>query len=123
MALADRLGKRRVIAGGLVASALAYVALPLAGGSLPLALAALAATFITFEFTVVASFPLMTELAPAARGPVMTTNVAALAIGRMLADWVAGYLFNFGFLWTGVVSAASSLLALAVLVAFIREGG
>jgi MFS transporter, DHA1 family, inner membrane transport protein len=122
MALADRLGKRRVIAGGLLALAAAYVALPLAGASLPLALAALFAVFITFEFTIVASLPLMTELVPAARGRVMTTNVAALALGRMLGDWMAGYLYNYGFIWTGLASAASSLLALLVLLAFIREG-
>src|SRR5262249_55349096 len=115
MGLADRVGKRRVIAAGLLATALAYFVLPLSGSSLPLALTALFGTFIAFEFTIVSSLPLMSELAPAARGQVMTTNVAALALGRMLGDWVAGYLYGLGFFWAGLAAAAANLLALAVL--------
>jgi predicted MFS family arabinose efflux permease len=121
MGLADRLGKRRVIGVGLLASAAAYLALPLVGTRLDVALAGLFLVFITFEFTVVAILPLMTELMPAARGRVMTTNVAAFAAGRMLGDLIAGSLFHFGFIWIGIVSAASSLAALVVLWAFIHE--
>ena len=121
MLFADRLGKRRVIAIGLGASAAAYTALPLAGAHLELALVALFFAFITFEFTIVASLPLMTELVPAARGRVMTTNVAALAAGRMVGDLTAGYLFHFGFLWIGLACVASSLIALVVLIAFVHE--
>jgi predicted MFS family arabinose efflux permease len=121
MAFVDRLGKRRVIAVGLVASAAAYLALPLAGSHLELALVGLFFVFITFEFTVVATLPLMTELVPSARGRVMTSNVAALAAGRMLGDWIAGYLFHFGFFWIGLVSAASSVLALIILTLFVHE--
>ncbi len=121
MALADRLGKRRVIAMSLLASAAAYGALPLAGSQLELALGGLFFVFIAFEFTVVACLPLMTELVPAARGRVMTANVAAYAGGRMLGDLVAGYVFHFGFLWIGLFSAATSLLALIILTAFIHE--
>jgi len=121
MGLADRLGKRRVIAAGLIFSALAYLALPLAGARLDLGLVGLFLVFITFEFTVVATLPLMTELMPLARGRVMTTNVAALAGGRMLGDLVAGSLYPLGFFWVGLASAAASLLALVILLAFIRE--
>lgn len=121
MGLADRLGKRRVIGVGLVACALSYLALPLAGGQLPLALAGLFLVFISFEVTVVATLPLMTELEPAARGRVMTTNLAAFAAGRMLGDLTAGWLFHLGFFWIGVVSAASSAAALVILLVFIRE--
>ena len=121
MGLADRLGKRRVIAVGLVATVLAYLALPLTGAHLELALVGLFLAFISFEFTIVAMLPLMTELLPSARGRVMTTNVAAFAAGRMLGDLVAGALYQYGFWWVGLVSAVTSLLALAILLAFIRE--
>jgi predicted MFS family arabinose efflux permease len=121
MWLADRLGKRRAIAIGIVANAAAYLALPFAGHSLPLALGGLFCVFISFEFTIVATLPLMTELVPRARGRVMSTNVAALAAGRMVGALLGGFVFQFGFLWTGLASVACSLVALAVLAGFVRE--
>ena len=121
MLLADRLGKRRAIAIGVGASAAAYLALPFTGHSLPLALGGLFAVFITFEFTIVATLPLMTELVPQARGRMMSTNVAALAAGRMVGALLGGYAYQFGFLWTGLASVACSLIALTVLAAFVRE--
>jgi predicted MFS family arabinose efflux permease len=121
MWLADRLGLRRAIAAGLVASALAYIGLPLFAGSLQLALAALFLVFIAFEFTLVASIPLMTELLPSARGRVLTTNVAFHAAGRMLGAFVGDDLFALGFAWTGLAAMALNLLALGLLLLFVRE--
>jgi predicted MFS family arabinose efflux permease len=122
MGLADRLGKRRAIAAGMVASALAYLALPLLGSrGLELALGALFFAFITFEFTIVASIPLMTELLPAARGRVMSANVAAHAAGRMLGALAGGALFHLGFVWVGGLSAGLNLAALAVILILVRE--
>src|SRR5262249_38466578 len=121
MALADRLGKRRAIGAGLVCCALAYLALALVGGRLPLALSRLFLVFSCNEFSVVTTLPLMTELEPAARGRVMTTNLAAFAAGRMLGDLSAGWLFHLGFGWIGLFSAGASVLALLILVLFVRE--
>ncbi len=69
----------------------------------------------------VATLPLMTEMEPAARGRVMTANMATFAAGRMLGDLAAGPLSHLGFFWIGVVSAAASLAALVILWAFIHE--
>lgn len=121
MGLADRLGKRRAIALGLLASAAAYLALPLASGSLNLALGGLFLVFIAFEFTLVASIPMMTELVPEARGRVMSTNVAFHAAGRMVGALLGGYLFQYGFLWNGLAAVGINLLALTVIVLFVRE--
>jgi predicted MFS family arabinose efflux permease len=121
MLLADRLGKRRAIALGLAASAATYLAMPLAGASLPLALAALFLVFIAFEFTIVASIPLMTELVPQARGRVMSANVAFHHGGRMLGALLGGALFPLGFLWNGVAATACNLLAAALILLFVRE--
>jgi predicted MFS family arabinose efflux permease len=121
MLLADRLGKRRAIALGLAASALAYLAMPLAGASLPLALATLFLVFIAFEFTIVASIPLMTELVPEARGRVMSANVAFHSGGRMLGALLGGLLFPLGFIWNGLAATACSLLAAALILLLVRE--
>lgn len=120
MTLADRLGKRRAIALGLLASAAAYAALPALSGSLQLGLAALFLVFIAFEFTIVTTLPLMTELVPGARGHVMSANVAAHAAGRMLGALLGARLFPLGFGAIGLAAAAGNLLALGLLVV-IRE--
>jgi predicted MFS family arabinose efflux permease len=123
MAFADRLGKRLAIGIGMAATAAAYFAMPFTGSSLQLALAGLFVVFIAFEFTMVASLPLMTELVPEARGRVMTANVAVFAAGRMLGALLGGWLFPLGFIWTGIAAAACSLAGLLVIVFFVRERG
>ena len=119
--LADRLGKRRAIALGLAASALAYGALPFIASTLQLALIGLFLVFITFEFTIVASFPLMTELVPEARGRVMSANVAAHAAGRMLGALLGAWLFRFGFEWIGIAAVFMNVAAIVLLVWLVRE--
>jgi predicted MFS family arabinose efflux permease len=121
MGLADRLGKRRSMLSGLVASAIAYALLPFAAYRLEFALAGLFFVFIAFEFTLVASIPLITELVPQARGTAMSGNVAFHAAGRMLGVPLGRRLFPLGFLWNGLAASALSLLALGVVVFFVRE--
>jgi predicted MFS family arabinose efflux permease len=121
MFLADRLGKRPAIMLGLATSAAAYLALPYLTGSLELALGGLFFVFIAFEFTIVATIPLMTELVPEARGRVMSANVAFHAGGRMLGALLGGLLFRCGFAWAGAASMLLSLLALAVVGFRVRE--
>ena len=120
--LADRVGKRASVAVGLALTSSAYVALPLLSASLRSSLAGLFLLFLCFEFTIVAIIPLATELVPAARGTMMALNVAALSLGRAVgaplgtALWSAGGLF-----WNGLAASAATLLALAVLLALVRE--
>jgi predicted MFS family arabinose efflux permease len=121
MGLADRLGKRRVIGFGLVLSALAYAALPYISTRLEFALAGLFLVFITFEFTIVSAIPLMTELVPEARSRVLSATVAFHAGGRMAGALLGGWLFGLGFAWNGWAAALLNGLALALLLAFVRE--
>ncbi len=121
MALADRLGKRRVIGFGLVLSALAYAALPYVATRLEFALAGLFVVFITFEFTVVAAIPLMTEQVPEARSRMLSATVAFHAGGRMVGALLGGFLFSLGFTWNGWAAAGFNLLALVLLVALVRD--
>ncbi|MBI3362682.1 MAG: MFS transporter [Chloroflexi bacterium] len=119
--LSDRLGKRRAVAAGIAAGTLAYFALPALTFDLKFALIGLFLVFITFEFTIVTSIPLMTELVPEARGTVMSANIAAHAGGRMLGALIGAYVFHFGFLWNGVAAAVLNLVALGLVVWVVRE--
>ena len=121
MGLVDRLGKRRAVAVGLIASAAAYAVIPFSGGQLSLALTALFFVYLTFEFTLVGSLPLMTELVPSARFRVMSLNSALHAGGRMLGALVGVRLFRLGFIWIGLAAAVCNLLALVLVIFFVRE--
>jgi predicted MFS family arabinose efflux permease len=120
--VADRLGLKRAIFGGLLLSAASYALLPLIGHTLPLALVGLFGVFLTFEFTIVTSISLFTEILPGARATMMSSNVAVLSIGRVIGALMGGSLWLAGgLMMTGLVSAAISLLALAWLVWGLRD--
>lgn len=115
--LADRLGLKRATLIGLALSTLSYALLPWAGRSLPLALAGLFVTFLTFEFTIVTSFSLFTEILPDARATMMSGSTAFTSLGRVLGALVGGSVWLAGGLAaTGLLSATISGLALACLL-------
>jgi predicted MFS family arabinose efflux permease len=119
--LSDRLGKRRAVALGIGLNSLAALALPRIGTSTPGALVGLFAFYITFEFTVVSSLPLMTELVPAARATMMAANVAALLLGRALGAFAGPPLFSVGIAGNVTAAALLNLAALLTLTFFVRE--
>jgi MFS family permease len=87
--LVDRLGKRRSVAIGLGFTAAGYVALALNSVDLWAALIWLFALFICFEFMIVATIPLVTELVPAARGTMLALNLASSSLGRATGALIA----------------------------------
>jgi predicted MFS family arabinose efflux permease len=111
--ITDRLGKRRAIALGALVNCSACLALPFMGNSYAGALIALFLFYISFEFTIVSSIPLMTEVMPAARATMMSGFFTFASIGRALASWVTPMLFSLGF---GFNAGAAILFNLAALL-------
>jgi predicted MFS family arabinose efflux permease len=118
----DRIGKRRAVICGIILNVLAYLLLPGLAGNLAGALLGIFLIYVTFDFSIVSVFPLLSELAPQARGALMALNVAAMAIGRLISSlsavrlWTAG-----GLVANTIVSALAVTLALIILVTLIRE--
>jgi len=119
--LADRLGKRRAVALGIVANALACLAIEPLAHSLPGALAGLFLFYITFEFALVSSIPLMSELVPGARATTLAANMGSHSAGRALGALLGPLLFTHGMLANAETAAGLDVLALVVLLAFVRE--
>jgi predicted MFS family arabinose efflux permease len=113
--LTDRLGKERAVAFGLAANSAAALLLPVLGRSTIGALLGLFLFYITFEFTLVSSIPMMTEIMPAARATLMSFNVAALSLGRALGAPLGTWLYHFGFPATALGAVCFNLLALWLL--------
>jgi predicted MFS family arabinose efflux permease len=120
-AYVDRLGKRRAVAVGIGANALACLLLPALSFGVMGALVALFLFFLTFEFAVVSLVPLMTELAPEARATLMAGNVAAFSGGRMVGALLGPPLFNVGLLANSATAAILNGIALVVLLIFLKH--
>jgi predicted MFS family arabinose efflux permease len=107
----------------MIATMFSYLLLLLAGDSLPVALAAIFVIFLAFEFTIVTSFAYFTELLPDARGTVMSFNLAAGSLGRVVGAILGGALWLAGGMTVTSVSATIvSGLALACVVAVVHRG-
>jgi MFS transporter, DHA1 family, inner membrane transport protein len=118
----DRIGKRRSVLYGILLNGIAYLLLPRLAGSLAGALVGIFLIYVTFDFSIVSLFPLLSELAPKACGALMSLNVAAMAVGRLISSLSAVRLWTAGGLAANTIfSALAVTLALLILVTLIRE--
>ena len=95
-AITDRLGKPLAVGLGLGLNSAAALALPFLGGSLAGAMVGLFLFYLTFEYTLVSSIPLMTEVLPPARATLMAANAASLSLGRAVGAIAATPLYLYG---------------------------
>jgi predicted MFS family arabinose efflux permease len=76
----------------------------------------------TFEFSVVAIIPLVSELVPEARGTVLAHNLAVMALGRVIDSLLAPRLWATGGLAANaLVSAAMLCVAILIWWLGVRE--
>lgn len=122
--LVDKLGKVRSVALGLFANCAAALALAVLGSSLAGAVAGLLLFYLTFEFTIVSSVPLMSEILPQTRATLLAVNMALISLGRAAGAWISPRLFELGSSQSILVNALSAisfnLLALLAL-SFLRK--
>lgn len=114
---ADRFGLKRTVLTALTLCLISYGILPFLGLTLPLALTGLFFIFLTFEFAIVTSMSLFTELLPEYRATMMSGFFAAAGMGRIAGALMGGHVWLAGGITaTGLISAAASGLGLASLV-------
>jgi predicted MFS family arabinose efflux permease len=114
--LADRLGLKRSLLGGLAVCLICYAILPYLGQTLGMALVGLFLIFLSFEFMIVTSLSLFTELLPSARATMMASSLAAAGSGRVVGALIGGPIWLAGGIYvTSLVSAILSGLALVSL--------
>jgi predicted MFS family arabinose efflux permease len=114
--LADRIGLKRSVMTGLTICIIFYAMLPFVGQTITMALVSLFLIFVTFEFMIVTSVSMATELLPEARATMMATYMGAAGLGRVVGALIGGPVWLMGGIFaTGVVSAFISALALGSL--------
>ena len=114
--LSDRFGLKRVVMIGVTICIFTYSLLPFVGQSLSTALTGLFIHFLIFEFTIISSLALCTELQPEMRATVIAGFFAAAGLGRILGALIGGPIWLAGGLVaTSLVSAGITALALISL--------
>jgi predicted MFS family arabinose efflux permease len=117
----DRLGKKRAVIIGLIVTALSYLLLPIIAQSILVAMIGMFLIFLFFEFTIVSSFSLSTEIMPDSRATMMAGFYATAGIGRLIGVVAGGMLWQAGGITTiCVVSAFFTLLALFSILFGLR---
>jgi len=121
--LADHIGLERSIGGGLLLTVAAYLLLPVLAFRLEAALTGIFLLFIIFEFTVVASISLFTEVLPEARATMMSGAKAAAGSGRTLGTLLGVPIYTAaGMAGVGITSALVTLLGLLCLRWALSKG-
>jgi len=114
--ISDRFGLKRVVTCGIAFCVMTYVLLPFISQSFYLALAALFMHFLFFEFTIISSLALCTELRPEMRVTMIAGFVAAAGLGRILGALAGGPVWLTGGIFvTCMISAGLTVLALMSL--------
>jgi predicted MFS family arabinose efflux permease len=91
----DRVGKRRSVLLGLGGLAASLLLLPwLSQLGLAAALLGVVLMFLTFEFGIVSLLPLATELAPDARASLLSLNITAFSLGRIVGAMAGSWLWQ-----------------------------
>jgi predicted MFS family arabinose efflux permease len=117
-AITDRLGKPQAVSLGLGLNCLAGLALPILGSDTTGAVVGLFFFYITFEFALVSSIPMMTEVMPSVRATVMAVGAASVSLGRAVGALMATPLYLFGESSTTIPDLLPNVLAAVVLNIF-----
>jgi predicted MFS family arabinose efflux permease len=113
---ADRIGKRRSVVYGFSMTCICLITMALFGQSWWSVAFFVFVFYAIIEYSIVASFPLMSETVPHARGTMMALMTAAVGIGRIFSslgsEWV--YLQG-GLLAVAVVASSACIIGLVAL--------
>jgi len=122
--ISDRFGLKRAIIVGLSLSVLSYFSLPFLDTSLTAAMTGLAILFFIYEFTLVTSLTLCTEILPGFRATMMSAFFATAGVGRALGALMGGAVWKTGgMLATGCISGVLTFLGLLCLLRGLRGWG
>jgi predicted MFS family arabinose efflux permease len=113
--LSDRVGKERSVVIGLLANLVVVVSLRWMAVSLWGALLCMALFYISYEFAIVSTLPLISELLPEQRATTMAVYIAAASLGLAIGAWLAPIFYVHG-IWANALACATlDLLAILVL--------
>ncbi len=122
IAIADRLGPKTTSMSGMLAAAISFSIIPSLSFSLPLAMFGIFVMFIGIETAIVASLPMFTEILPQSRSVMMSANMGAHSLGRVIGAALGGLVYassGGSFVFVGFIAGGLGLLAFIIMWRFI----
>lgn len=122
IAIADRLGPKTTSMSGMLAAAISFSIIPSLSFSLPLAMFGIFVMFIGIETAIVASLPMFTEILPQSRSVMMSANMGAHSLGRVIGAALGGLVYaasGGSFMFVGLIAGGLGLLAFIIIWRFI----
>lgn len=120
--IVDRFGKQRAVGAGLLLNCLASAALLLIGRTPTGALIGLFAFYLTFEFALVSTIPLMSEAVPGLRATAIAATISVFGIGRALSSALGPFLYTTWGFSTNIVAAVILNIAALALLSRLKIG-
>jgi DHA1 family inner membrane transport protein len=114
-AFTDRLGKPLAVSLGLGLNCLAVLGLPLLGTNSTGAVIGLFFFYITFEYAIVSSIPMLSEVMPSARATVMAIAAASISLGRAFSALIGTPLYLLGESSPGIPDLLPNAIAVIIL--------
>ena len=124
--LADRLGAKRTSMWGILLAAICFLLIPHLTFSLPVAMFGIFVMFISIETSIVAALPLFSEILPDTRAIMMSANVGAHSLGRVIGAAAGALVFKLSggnFLLIGLIAGSLGLLAFLVMLRCVPAMG
>ena len=118
IAIADRLGPKTTSMSGMLAAAISFSIIPSLSFSLPLAMFGIFVMFIGIETAIVASLPMFTEILPQSRSVMMSANMGAHSLGRVIGAALGGLVYassGGSFVFVGFIAGGLGLLAFIIM--------
>ncbi len=124
--LADRFGTKRTSMYGMLSASALFLIIPHLSFSLPAAMFGIFLMFICIETAIVSALPLFSEILPQARSVMMSANVGAHSLGRVVGGALGAVIYKASdgnFLLIGLVAGGLGLLAFLVMLRLVPAGG
>ncbi len=116
--IADRFGTKTTSMTGMLIAAICFFIIPYLSFSLPLAMFAIFIMFIAIETSIVSALPLFTEILPKSRAVMMSANMGAHSLGRVvgaaLGAWVYGK-SDGNFTVVGIIAGGLGMIAFFIM--------
>ena len=118
IAVADRFGTKTTSMTGMLIAAICLFTIPFFSFSLPLAMFVIFIMFVAIETSIVSALPLFTEILPKSRAVMMSANMGAHSLGRLVGAALGAFVYaasSGNFLLVGIIAGGLGVIAFFIM--------